>query len=82
MRLLERLASLAIHERIVQHQVEGGATHAEAIAAANQAAAGGIGGLFHWIVANAPSIYAFAAMILGIFGVPIPSLPPRPAPST
>ena len=70
MRLLERLVTAALHERIVQHQMDGGATPAEATATANEATAGGIGGVFQWIIANAPTLYAFAALIAGFFGVP------------
>jgi hypothetical protein len=76
MKLLEHLAAGAILQRIRAHLRDN--PDAGAADALGQAAAGGLGGLIQWIVANAPELYAFAAYIAALFGVVLPPLPPIP----
>lgn len=71
-------AQHALLERIKQHLIDHGSTPAEADAQTKEIAKGGIGGILQWIVANAPQLYAFAAFIAALFGIPLPPLPPIP----
>lgn len=81
MQLLERLATAVIHERLVQHLVDGGAAPDVATATADHAAAGGVAGILQWIVANAPAIYGFARMIALMFGIVLPPIALTPPPT-
>lgn len=73
--MLRHLFLAAMHERIIQHLIDGGATVADAHATAASATAGGVGGVFQWIIKNAPELYAVARFIALMFGIPLPPFP-------
>lgn len=78
---LERIAMAHIQARAVQELVARGMSEKDATQAASHAASGGLGSFMQWILANLPSIYAFAEVVLLFFGIVLPPLPPIPVPA-
>lgn len=75
---LEHAAVSLLHARIVQNEVDQGASPQAALQTANTATAGGWQGAVNWIISNGPQLYSFAVMVAGWFGVKLPPVPPLP----
>jgi len=80
MRILERLANTALGERVTARLVERGMSRRDAEQLVLRKSQGSFKDFVAWVVENLPELYAVAAFIAALFGIPLPPLPPIPLP--